>query len=198
MEIDNVYEHLLWRETARELEARCRIFDVYSVQKSHPSGKSGRFYLVDAPEWVTIVPLMIDEEGRRNFIMVRQYRHGSGKVTLEFPAGVVERGEDPETAGIRELKEETGYAPSSSRFLGNVNPNPAFMNNHTHVYVMTGLEKKHPQSFDEHEEVEVEIIPEKEVLEKMGTGEYGNGIMMIALGFYIRWKEYHISGNSGS
>ncbi|MBN2509083.1 MAG: NUDIX hydrolase [Spirochaetales bacterium] len=180
------FDHLLWKETARTLEARCRIFDVYRVQKASGKGTTGSFYLLDAPEWVTVVPVIQNGDGTRSFVMVRQYRHGSGEVTLEFPAGVVEKGEEPEAAGRRELKEETGYEAAEARLLGRVNPNPAFMNNRTHVFLFSGLTKTALQCFDEHEDIEVELVPEDTAVAQMGTGEFGNGIMMIALGFYLR------------
>ncbi len=40
--------------------------------------------------------------------MVRQFRHGSGGITIEFPAGTIDPGENPEIAAKRELLEETG------------------------------------------------------------------------------------------
>ena len=41
--------------------------------------------------------------------MTEQYRHGTGKIALEFPAGIIDKGETPEEAAIRELQEECGY-----------------------------------------------------------------------------------------
>eukprot|EP01129_Flabellula_baltica_P000200 TRINITY_DN10248_c0_g1_i1.p1 TRINITY_DN10248_c0_g1~~TRINITY_DN10248_c0_g1_i1.p1 ORF type:complete len:128 (-),score=38.30 TRINITY_DN10248_c0_g1_i1:71-454(-) len=37
------------------------------------------------------------------------YRPPLARLSIEFPAGLIDAGEDPETAGLRELKEETGY-----------------------------------------------------------------------------------------
>eukprot|EP00927_Polykrikos_kofoidii_P075276 TRINITY_DN71393_c0_g1_i1.p1 TRINITY_DN71393_c0_g1~~TRINITY_DN71393_c0_g1_i1.p1 ORF type:complete len:270 (+),score=43.00 TRINITY_DN71393_c0_g1_i1:70-810(+) len=42
-------------------------------------------------------------------LLVRQYRPAVDCFTLEFPAGLVDEGELPEVAALRELKEETGY-----------------------------------------------------------------------------------------
>ena len=42
-------------------------------------------------------------------ILVRQYRPPVNKLTIEFPAGLVNRGENPEETAVRELREETGY-----------------------------------------------------------------------------------------
>ena len=44
----------------------------------------------------------------REVVLVRQFRPPAGKYCLEFPAGLVEPGEEFERAALRELSEETG------------------------------------------------------------------------------------------
>ncbi|KAJ3871186.1 NUDIX hydrolase domain-like protein [Lentinula edodes] len=46
-------------------------------------------------------------------VVVEQYRPPIGKFIIELPAGLVDEGETPEQAAIRELEEETGYNASS-------------------------------------------------------------------------------------
>jgi ADP-ribose pyrophosphatase len=42
-------------------------------------------------------------------VLQKQYRPPVDKLVIEFPAGLIDAGETPEQAAIRELKEETGY-----------------------------------------------------------------------------------------
>ncbi|KAF8269790.1 NUDIX hydrolase domain-like protein [Lactarius quietus] len=42
-------------------------------------------------------------------VIIEQYRPPIGKFIIELPAGLIDEGETPEQAGIRELREETGY-----------------------------------------------------------------------------------------
>ena len=49
-------------------------------------------------------------ENRDRVVLIRQYRYPVGDYVYEFPAGLVEQGEDLCAAGIREMKEETGLA----------------------------------------------------------------------------------------
>ena len=164
----------------------CRIFKVLSSRRRSFAGKEATFFLLDAPDWVTVVPLVRNSGGEDCFVMVRQYRHGSMSITLEFPAGTVEKGEEPHTTAARELTEETGYRAGSLMPLGSVSPNPAFMNNTMHTFLATDCTDTRVQSLDEHESVDVELVPVKDVKARMGYGEYSNGIMLIALSYYER------------
>ncbi|MBN2451610.1 MAG: NUDIX hydrolase [Lentisphaeria bacterium] len=42
-------------------------------------------------------------------VLIRQYRPPVGGLVVEFPAGLVDGGESPAAAALRELAEETGY-----------------------------------------------------------------------------------------
>ena len=62
------------------------------------------YYVLEYPNWVNAVALT--EDGK--VLMVRQYRHAAGVVSLEIPGGVIDGDEQPEDAMRRELLEETG------------------------------------------------------------------------------------------
>src|SRR5579884_487809 len=53
----------------------------------------------------------------REIVLVRQYRYAVGEELWELPAGMIEPGEDPKDAALRELEEETGYRAGSLREL---------------------------------------------------------------------------------
>lgn len=56
-------------------------------------------------------------ENRDKLVLIRQYRYPLGGYVYEFPAGLVEPGEDVTQAGIREMWEETGltFTPVESK-----------------------------------------------------------------------------------
>lgn len=184
------YKHLLWHEKGREKTGGFGIFDIYKTRRYSEDGREGNFYLLDLPDWVTVVPIL-ERDGREFFLMVRQFRHGSGKITLEFPAGTIERGEDPAFSAARELLEETGYQAGELIPAGSVNPNPAFMNNLNHTFIARNLVKVADQNLDHYESLDVVPVPRQEVIDNMGTDPYGNGVMIIALWWYdkLRSKE---------
>ena len=101
---------LRWTERSRELLARCGIFDLYRSRRAAPDGREGDFHVLEAPDWVTVVPIVHDRGRQRCFLMVRQHRHGADLVTTEFPAGLVEPGEDP-LAAHHEAVEAPLFAP---------------------------------------------------------------------------------------
>lgn len=113
----------------------CRIFKVRrDVARSPVTNRQSEFFVLDAPDWVSVIPLT--EDGK--IVCVAQYRHGSRRISLETPAGLVEPGETTEQAAARELREETGYAARSFTVLGQTCANSAFMNNRFTAVVAEG------------------------------------------------------------
>lgn len=117
------------------------------------------YFVLEYPNWVNAVAITEDNK----VLMVRQYRHAAGIVSLEIPGGVIDGDEAPEHAVRRELLEETGYEFDKVEFMGSVYPNPSTANNITYGYLATGGKKVTGQSLDEHEELIVEEYTIEEV-----------------------------------
>jgi len=180
-------KHLVWHEISRKKIVDCKIFDCYSVKREDFDGVVADFTIIDAPNWVTVIAPILDN-GIESIVMVRQFRHGSEQLTIEFPAGMVEKGESPEVAAARELLEETGIKATKLTLLGAGNPNPAFLNNISYTYLAEELLELGVQSLDENESIDIVKISEKELFEQLGSGEFDNGIMVSAFFYYQKWK----------
>lgn len=169
-----------WKRIGRRTLLECKIFRVVERENEGPDGRVGRFTVLEAPDWATVVPIVDAPEGKC-FLMVRQYRHGSDEVSVEFPGGVIEPGEMPEAAAARELEEETGFRARRIRPAGSVYPNPAFMGNRFHIFLAEGCEPSGQTCLDEHEIVDAFLVPVEEVRASMGSGRYSHALMVAAL-----------------
>lgn len=182
--MDKAKDHLLWTENSRVKLASCSIMDFYLSRRTSADGKSGDFALLSAPDWVNVVPILRGTSGEIRFLMVRQYRHGIEEVTTEFPAGLVNPGEEPLAAAARELLEETGRTAGGLTLLGKISPNPPFMNNWCYTYLAENLSAGAGQTLDHLEVLDVVDVPKSELEASLGTGEYKNSLVMVALLWY--------------
>lgn len=95
--------------------------NLFELKTRNKKGKAGSYYVAsraktpeslklttgrDTPDGVVVYSVWGERHDR--VVLVRQYRCSIDGYIYEFPAGLVEPGEDYRAAGIRELKEETG------------------------------------------------------------------------------------------
>ena len=99
-----------WDRISSETLEDYRFFTLRQDISRHPhSGRDHRFFVFEFPDWVNILPITPDGD----VIFVHQFRHGIRDFTLEIPGGIVDPGESPGEAGLRELLEESGYRPAN-------------------------------------------------------------------------------------
>lgn len=141
------------------------------------TGETLRRTVLDVPEWVNVVALTPE----RRVVIVRQYRFGTGRVTLEIPGGVIDLGEEPEAAARRELVEETGYTAARWTSLGPVEPNPAFQNNLCHHYLAEEARRTHELELDPGEDIVVDTLSVEQVLAAVRDGTIRHSLVVSAL-----------------
>ena len=170
-----------WVRGGERVLASTRILDLLSVHYRHPSRPEGRDYVVArAPDWVNVVAVTPE----RAIVLVRQFRFGSGALSLEVPGGVIEPGEEPLAAGLRELSEETGFGGGRARLMGSVHPNPAIMDNRCHFVLVEGAVPSSAMKWDHDEEIEVSTAPVEQVLGWARSGRITHSLTVAALMFY--------------
>ena len=133
------------------------IFDVSLTKKVAPNKKEGNYVSIKSPDWVSAI---VETVGG-SFIVVSQYRHGVNNVLTEFPCGIVEDGETPLDAILRECEEEIGLDKNKIleiKKLYEANPNPAFMDNKMTCYYIKVEVCYSDQKLDENEFIKRDFL----------------------------------------
>lgn len=145
-------QSLVEKRVDREVIYQGKSYQLWLDRLVLPNGVQTRRERLHHPGGVAI--LAVDEQ--RRCAMVRQYRHPIEQVTLEIPAGKMDKlpNETPEQAAHRELREETGYIAQSMTPLGLVYPSPGVMDEVLYLFLAQGLQKDH-QELDDDEFIHV-------------------------------------------
>jgi 8-oxo-dGTP pyrophosphatase MutT (NUDIX family) len=167
-----------WKRTGGE---RAVDFDVFRVvrftARSPRTGEERPFSVIETSDWVNVVALTPAGE----VVCVRQFRHGIGAVTLEIPGGVVDDGEDPAAAAVRELREETGFEGAPPSRLGCVEPNPAILSNRCHIYLVRDAARRVEPALDPGEDIETVLVPLEDVQAAARDGRIRHALVLCAL-----------------
>jgi len=165
-------------ETLEEGDVRwSRVFGVQDVVRRSPrTGRTGTFQVIHTSAWCNVVALTPDDE----VVLIRQFRHGLGGSCVEIPGGLVDPGEDPMTAAVRELLEETGYAGDAAAPLGFVHPNPALMGNRCSTFLVTNARLIAEPMPDEEEDITVELVPLAEIPSWIARGDITHAMVIAA------------------
>jgi 8-oxo-dGTP pyrophosphatase MutT (NUDIX family) len=136
------------------------------------------YYVLEYPDWVQIVAL--DDED--HIILVKQYRHALGGISLEVPAGAVDREDlSPLEAAARELEEETGYVAGNWRYFCKHSPNPGTHTNSVHTVLAQDVRPAGNKLNDPTEDIKVVRIPVREAVRLASDGTIGNAMQVASL-----------------
>ncbi|HLS29210.1 MAG TPA: NUDIX hydrolase [Opitutales bacterium] len=176
-----------WEIQSRHLHADCRVFSVLRKKCKHPDRDSTRdFFSLSSPDWVNVVAVT----PQREVLLIKQFRFGVEDFALEIPGGIIDEGEDAVTAGLRELKEETGYVGENARIIGNVWPNPAIMDNRCWFVLVKNVVKKFESEWDGDEEIGVSLEEMETVFRMVEEGTIKHALVVSALSlFRAIWAE---------
>jgi ADP-ribose pyrophosphatase len=134
-------------------------------------------YTFDCPDWVSIVAVTSQGE----FVLVRQYRNGIDASSLEVPGGMIDRGEEPGAAALRELREETGYGGGALVALGTSHPNPVLQNNRHHMFLMRDARRLGEPAFDEGEHCELVLLSSAALRAYTRDGTITHALVLLSL-----------------
>lgn len=113
-------------------------------------------------------------DDQQRVALVRQYRYPMGEVTLELPAGKLEKGEEPRASALRELAEETGLVPGTLTEMGCSYSSPGILSERIYLYFAKDLTQG-PAKPDDGEFVETLWVPYQQLLAMAARGEIKDG-----------------------
>lgn len=188
MDKNNKKDSLEWEEISTEHIVKDEWIDFRRSSYRFPDGSVFEpFYSYSRRDYVVVVAR--DTEGM--YLCVRQYRQGIRKVTTEFPAGGIERGdgcgsgsgisaEDSFDAAKRELREETGYESDNWRHLLTIPSNATIADNYAHIYYATDCRRVSGQKLDDTEFLNVEKHSADEIDKLIEEGGFQQAVHVLS------------------
>ena len=136
-----------------------------------------RFHVIHGPDWASV--LCVTEASE--VVLVRQYRHGIARASLELPAGVIEPNETPEEAARRELAEETGYESNDWVRIQTVSTEPARHTTQAHFFCARGARLTGQPAPEETEVLELVKVPLADLGRLATDGSIVHGVHVGAI-----------------
>ena len=149
--------------------------------RSRSSDKTHDFFVTHLANGVHVIAITPEQE----IILVRQFRAGSRRDSLETPGGLLNLGEDASVAGARELLEETGYAGDPPRQLGSLWPNPALLSMEISTIVIQNARLVTTPHLDQSEELVVERAPIKDIPSMIRDGRIDHAVCVAVLLWWL-------------
>jgi len=177
MLIDNDDKTLIEKKISSEPVFDGVLLHVMKDEVELPNGNTSVREWIKHPGAAAIIPLLPDNQ----IILVRQFRYPVGQITLEVPAGKLDKpGEDPIECAKRELSEETGYTAEKYWKLTTIATTVGFSNEYIHLYAATGLTpgKIHP---DSDEFINVVKIPLTAAVKMVESGKIFDAKSVISI-----------------
>lgn len=168
-----------WKKIDSKPAGDFRIFSIRSERKLSPrTGAEHTLYVIDSVNWVNVIAVTPDNQ----LVMIEQYRHGSNSIELEIPGGMIDaKDASPAAAGIRELREETGYEGERPAIIGSIRPNPAIMSNTCFTLMVENCRLKHSVEFDQGEDLITRLVPVDDLPKLVATGKIQHSLVVVAL-----------------
>lgn len=162
--------------------------------RSRSAGKTHDYFVMELADAVNIVALTPD----RRVVLVRQFRAGSGRDSLETPGGLVDPHESPSDAAVRELREETGFVGKAPQVLGSVWSNPSILSSRTTFVLVTDARRVAETQFDPSEELSVELVPADAVPALIREGRIDHALAVLSLLYWLEAERGQSLGGPGS
>lgn len=150
-------------------------------------GEKTKGEVIDFPPTVGILVFIEEDE----ILLLKQFRLPSRKELWEIPAGKTEKGEEPEEAAKRELKEETGFKGEEWKRIGSFYVSPGYTTEYMHLFECKAG-KKQEQELDKGEFIgQMRSLKIGKAWQMIREGEIKDGKTILALA--LNKLDYNLS-----
>ncbi len=164
-----------WKKIASKKVFEDRWFKARADACQFPDGRIiDPYYVVELPNWANAVVVTPNNE----IVLVKQYRYPVDAVTLELPGGVINEGEDPMIAALRETQEETGYSSDQIQLICKTAPNPAINDNTAYFYLIENAVPTAQTNPDFFEDIEVVLYSKNDFIQLLQQNKIMHGVQL--------------------
>jgi ADP-ribose pyrophosphatase len=165
-----------WKKQSSQYLFESKWYRLRQDQVELPTGEPITYTMIEHPGYAMVVPLL--EDGR--VLMEWVYRYTVQQTLLECPSGGLD-GQAPEVAARRELEEETGWLAEHLVSLGSFYGSDGISNERCHFFLATGLSETGVVKREATEQIELELIPFVQLVERAFGGEIEDAASALAL-----------------
>ncbi|MCC5855185.1 MAG: ADP compounds hydrolase NudE [Idiomarina sp.] len=169
---------------SRQIVAKSRLLRIEAVDLKFSNGVLRQYERMQGSGRgaVLVVPMQ-DED---TMLLVREYAAGLHNYQLGFPKGLIDPGETPEEAAVRELKEEIGFGARELTALKSVTMAPAFFSATMTLFIGRDL---YPERLEGDEPEPLEVVPWKlsAIDELLAQPDFTEARSVAALLLVQRW-----------
>jgi len=164
-----------WKKITSKKVFEDRWFKARADACQFPDGRIiDPYYVVELPNWANAVVVTSNNE----IVLVKQYRYPVDAVTLELPGGVINDGEDPMLAALRETQEETGYTSNQIQLICKTAPNPAINDNTAYFYLIENAVPTPHTNPDFFEDIEVVLYSKNDFIQLLQQNKIMHGVQL--------------------
>ena len=135
-----------------EIAAKSRLFTIETLELKFSNGVLREYERMKGTNRGAVMIIALNED--RKMLLINEYCAGTHQYELSFPKGLIDEGETPQQAALRELKEEVGFGAKRLVELKTVSLAPGYFNAHMHIFLAFDLYAERLEG-DEPEPLEV-------------------------------------------
>ncbi|SDH77054.1 ADP-ribose diphosphatase [Vibrio xiamenensis] len=122
---------------AKQTVAKSKLFAIESLDLRFSNGEERTYERMRPSGRNAVMMVPVTEQG--DLLLVREYGAGTERYELGFPKGLIDPGETPEQAAVRELKEEVGFGANKLTPLKEVVLAPSYFSSKMTLFIAQDL-----------------------------------------------------------